>query len=143
MEETREFELAQVKAVRFKGTLATLTDTDLVSFKNVKKLVCNDFVSMLKGTETKYIGYVSVRIVPMTKEIKVAGLLDYASPERLLLENGELSLDFELALGDQNDFEVKLDDDGKAAPETLTIRALKLVQRTPGNLQLKEMSWEF
>ncbi len=143
MEETREFDLAEVMAVRFKGVVGQLVDTDLVSFKAVKKIVCNDFVSILKGVESKSIGFARIYLTPVDLKIRVEGLMDYQSPERLFLENGELSLEYELAIGGPNDNEVKIDDDGKAAPEVLTVRALKLKQCAVGNLQHKKMSWEF
>jgi hypothetical protein len=147
MEETREFEFAQVQAVRFKGKVGVLVDTDLVSFAQVKQLAMGQYAldgvdAVLAGLETNQVGWVRIRL--RGRELFAEGLLDYASPERLHLENGELGLAYSLRLGGLYDEEVPLDADGKAAPSTLTIGDIRLSRAAPEfRLQPTEMSWEF
>lgn len=149
MEEIKEFELAQVKAVRFKGWIGSLPESVFVNFDKVKKLAMGQWAdrgidAVLTGIESKQVGWVRVRL--QGKQLIADGLLDYASPERLLLENGELGLDYEIILGGPNDTSLPLNDDGKVEPDTVSIHGLKLSRQQPGStyaLKQTEMSWEF
>lgn len=148
------------------ATVKTLTpdaaEVQAVRFQAVYRPVLGDYLDLggasqegetvfaLKSVESgAVVGMACVTFNVTDKTFVVKGLLDKASPDRLLLENGELSLKAYLGFRDLGEASVHLDEAGPVRellmPSTVTVLAVSLVPGDSATTEMKivPMSWDF
>jgi len=148
----REFELGEVRAIRFEGLAAELKPEAMIRFADVTRLEGPTPLALNSVDGKALVGMVKLAITYADSRgiaIGAQGLLDYSCQERLLLETGQLALQLDVRIAplDLKDEKLVLPVfSGYAYPTALYVVDVRL-QHVPANhpraLVPAVMSWLF
>lgn len=140
-EQVKEFKLEATKVFRARGVVKVLRDTEFINWMNLR--VVEEPIVLMAGVDCKCVGAARLYLRHNgnhndgtgSVEIVADVMVDYATAERLLAENGELGLSIDVGLTNPNRLNTfgNMVFSGRYHPEMITVSRATLFHAPPGS----------